>query len=183
MVEQAGLDQMLQDLEQNHFLSLRQLETVSRLAIEVLQQEKNVPNVNSPVTIVGDIHGQYYDLMQIFQICGALPETNFLFLGDYVDRGYSSVECFCYLLIMKVKFRSRVVLLRGNHESLEINKSYGFYDECFRKYNTEQAWLTLSEIFMFLPLAATVENQFFCLHGGLSPDCQKLNQIDQENRF
>ena len=156
---------------------------INKLSIEILRLEDNCVWVQSPITIVGDIHGQFYDLMQVFEISGSLPETSFLFLGDYVDWGYNSVECFCYLLIMKIKYRCRITLLWGNHESNEINKTYGFYDECFRKYDTEKAWLLLSEIFVYLPLSAVVEEQFFCLHGGLSPECQDVNQIQQESWF
>ncbi len=116
-------------------------------------------------------------MLEIFEICGAAPETNFLFLGDYVDRGNNSLECFCYVLILKVKYRNRITLLRGNHESTEINKIYGFYDECFKKYNDERVWKMFSDIFMFLPLSALVENKIFCLHGGLSPGISKLEDI------
>ncbi len=156
-------------LEQGKILSIPQLEHLLKIVKEILSREANMPNVPAPVTIVGDIHGQFYDLLEIFKICGSAPDTNFLFLGDYVDRGNNSLECFCYVLILKVKYRNRITLLRGNHESTEINKIYGFYDECFKKYNDERVWKMFSDIFMFLPLAALVENKIFCLHGGLSP--------------
>jgi serine/threonine-protein phosphatase 2A catalytic subunit len=107
--------------------------------------------------------------MEIFKICGEPPHTNFLFLGDYVDRGNNSLECFAYILALKAKYRSRVTILRGNHESCEINKIYGFYDECFKKYGDERVWKLFTDIFMCLPLAALVESRIFCLHGGLSP--------------
>lgn len=90
-------------------------------------------------------------------------------MGDYVDRGFNSVETFLYVLILKVLYKERITLLRGNHQNREINKLYGFYDECFHKYGTEQVWKMFTDIFQLLPVAAVIENQIFCLHGGLSP--------------
>lgn len=91
--------------------------------------ESNVQNVRSPVTVCGDIHGQLHDLIELFKIGGCAPETNYLFMGDYVDRGYFSVETASLLLSMKVRYPERVYLLRGNHESRQITQVYGFYDE------------------------------------------------------
>lgn len=89
-------------------------------AKEILIDESNVPAVRSPVTICGDIHGQFYDLMELFRIGGRLPDTNYLFMGDYVDRGYHSVECVTLLCALKVRYKDRVTILRGNHESRQI---------------------------------------------------------------
>jgi len=99
-------------------------------AKEILSSESNVVNVRSPVTVCGDLHGQFHDLLELFKIGGKPPDTNYLFMGDYVDRGYHSVETVTLVVALKVRYRDRVVILRGNHESKEINKLYGFYDEC-----------------------------------------------------
>ena len=77
-------------------------------------------------------------------------------MGDYVDRGFNSIETFLYVLIMKIKHRNRITILRGNHENREINKLYGFYDECMKKYGTETIWRAFTEVFMYLPLSATI---------------------------
>ena len=84
--------------------------------------------VSCPVTICGDIHGQFYDLMELFKVAGRLPDTNFLFMGDYVDRGYFGVETILLLLCLKVRYPARLTLLRGNHESRQTTQTYGFYD-------------------------------------------------------
>lgn len=91
-------------------------------AKEILLNESTVQPVRVPVTICGDIHGQFHDLMELFKITGKCPDTNFLFLGDYVDRGYYSVECVSLLIALKVRHKDRIVILRGNHESRQITQ-------------------------------------------------------------
>ena len=108
---------------------------------------------------------------------GPLPEVNYLFMGDYVDRGYYSVECVSLLLSLKVRYPNRVTVLRGNHESKNITQIYGFYDECLAKYNTTDVWKDFTNVFNFLPLSAIVDNCIFCLHGGLSPAALSVDKI------
>lgn len=86
-------------------------------ARDILQKESNVQPVKCPVTVCGDIHGQFHDLMELFKIGGKSPDTNYLFMGDYVDRGYYSVETVTLLVALKVRFKERITILRGNHES------------------------------------------------------------------
>ena len=110
--------------------------------------------VAAPVTVVGDIHGQFADLVEMMKIGGKAPDTNYLFLGDYVDRGYDSVETVCTVMAMKARWPGRVTLLRGNHESRQITQVYGFYDECLRKYGNANVWTYITDMFDHLPLAA-----------------------------
>ena len=144
-------------------------------AKEILIKEENVRKVDAPVTICGDIHGQFYDLKELFEIGGALPDTNYLFMGDYVDRGYYSVETVSLLVAMKVRYPDRITILRGNHESKQITQVYGFYDECLRKYGNPNVWLDFTSLFDYLPLTAVVGGSIFCLHGGLSPSIDTLD--------
>ena len=134
------------------------------------------------ITVCGDIHGQFHDLLELFKIGGQPPETNYLFMGDYVDRGYYSVETVTLLVALKVKYPKRLTILRGNHESRQITQVYGFYDECLRKYGNANVWQQFTELFDYLPLTAVVERQIFCLHGGLSPSIDTLDQIRQLDR-
>lgn len=111
-----------------------------------------------------------------------MPETNYLFMGDFVDRGYYSVETFLLLLALKVRYPDRITLIRGNHESRQITQVYGFYDECMRKYGSPAVWRYCTEIFDYLSLSAIIDGKIFCVHGGLSPSIQYLDQIRSIDR-
>jgi len=162
---------------QQAILPERLLKKACQMIKEILVEENNVQPVCLPVVICGDIHGQYYDLLELFRIGGEMPERNYVFMGDFVDRGYNSVETFELLILLKLRWPAHITLLRGNHESRQITQVYGFYDECLRKYGNANPWKYCTEIFDYLTLAAIVENSIFCVHGGLSPDVKLLDQI------
>ena len=126
--------------------------------------------------VEGDVHGQYYDLLRLFEYGGFPPDANYLFLGDYVDRGKQSLETVCLLLAYKIKYPENFFLLRGNHECASINRIYGFYDECKRRYNIK-LWKTFTDCFNCLPIAALIDEKILCMHGGLSPELSSLEQI------
>jgi len=150
---------------------------------EILQEEQNCVQVRSPVTIVGDLHGQFEDFKELLHIFGQPPDTNYLFLGDYVDRGDSSVKTVSLAFLFKARYRERVFLLRGNHESRQITQSYGFYDECMKIYGNAMVWKAFTDTFDFLPLTALVDGQAFCPHAGLSPVLDTIDDIQQLDRF
>jgi len=133
-------------------------------------------DLEAPLKIVGDIHGQYYDLLRLFEYGGFPPEANYLFLGDYVDRGPNGMETICLLLAYKIKYPENFFMLRGNHESASINRIYGFYDECKQRFNLK-IWKLFNDCFNCLPLGAVIEDKILCLHGGLSPDLKSLEQV------
>lgn len=153
------------------------------MAKEILMEESNIQRVDAPVIvssahqICGDIHGQFYDLLQLFQEGGDCPEKNYLFLGDFVDRGYNSVETFLLLLALKVRYPDRMTLIRGNHESRQITQIYGFYDECRRKYGSSSVWRYCTDVFDYFALGALIEDKIFCVHGGLSPSIYTLDEL------
>jgi len=184
MTDVSNLDRMIEQLiEQCKPLLEHEVKFVCEKAKEVLSQEANVVAVKAPVTVCGDLHGQFLDLIELFKIGGKPPDTNYLFMGDYVDRGYHSVETFTLMLCLKIRYKERITILRGNHESKEINKSYGFYDECFKKYGNESIWKMFSDVFGYLPLSGLISNEIFCLHGGLSPNMESIDGIKNLNRY
>jgi len=133
-------------------------------------------DLEAPLKIVGDIHGQYYDLLRLFEYGGFPPDANYLFLGDYVDRGPNGLETICLLLAYKIKYPENFFMLRGNHECSSINRIYGFYDECKSRYSLK-IWKLFNDCFNCLPLGAIIEDKILCIHGGLSPDLKALEQI------
>jgi serine/threonine-protein phosphatase 6 catalytic subunit len=106
--------------------------------------------VSSPVTVCGDIHGQFFDLLELFRIGGEIPDQKYVFIGDFVDRGYNSVETFEFLLCLKLRHPDKIVLLRGNHESRQITSMYGFYDEIQKKYGNANPWKYFTDVFGIL---------------------------------
>jgi serine/threonine-protein phosphatase 2A catalytic subunit len=210
----ASLDRQIETLMNREKLSEGEVRALCEKAKEILAAESNVQDVRAPVTICGDIHGQFYDLLELFRIGGKLPDTNYLcvasggramrlllslslpallrprprprplprprppprsFMGDYVDRGYYSLETVSLLVALKVRYRERITILRGNHESRQITQVYGFYDECLRKYGNANVWNSFTDLFDFLPMTALVAGKIFCLHGGLSPSIDTLD--------
>ncbi|XP_048323558.2 serine/threonine-protein phosphatase PP2A-4 catalytic subunit isoform X3 [Ziziphus jujuba] len=145
-------------------LSEVQVRVLCEKAKEILMDESNVQPVKSPVTICGDIHGQFHDLAELFRIGGKCPDSNYLFMGDYVDRGYYSVETVTLLVALKVRYPQRITILRGNHESRQITQVYGFYDECLRKYGTANVWKIFTDLFDYLPLTALDQSIFVYMY-------------------
>jgi serine/threonine-protein phosphatase 2A catalytic subunit len=178
----ATVDGWVEKLMKCQHLTEAEVIDLCKLAKEILSKEANVQPVRCPVTVCGDVHGQFHDLMELFRIGGQPPDTNYLFMGDYVDRGYYSVETVSLLVALKVRFPERVTILRGNHESRQITQVYGFYDECLRKYDNANVWKQFTDLFDCLPLTALIEKQIFCLHGGLSPTIDYLDHIRNLDR-
>ncbi|KAL2128783.1 hypothetical protein VTI74DRAFT_8673 [Chaetomium olivicolor] len=246
----AGLDEWLEEAKQCHYLPEPVMKQLCEMVKEVLMEESNIQPVVTPVTICGDIHGQFYDLLELFRVAGGMPgessvqapvtsttvitsddveppseitnpklkgkvksagtpggddddddvaaeaqdetsphsappadsgtqsaQTRFVFLGDFVDRGYFSLETFTLLMCLKAKYPDRIVLVRGNHESRQITQVYGFYEECQQKYGNASVWKACCQVFDFLVLAAIVDGTVLCVHGGLSPEIRTIDQI------
>uniref|UniRef100_A0A0M3IBE5 Serine/threonine-protein phosphatase n=2 Tax=Ascaris TaxID=6251 RepID=A0A0M3IBE5_ASCLU len=180
---------VLRDLIKKHLLAgsarmdyeLNDLHQLLNMAKVSFQKTNTLIEVPCPVNICGDIHGQYGDLMRIFASCGLPFKVRYLFLGDYVDRGRHPLEVIVLLLACKIQFPKFVFLLRGNHELFHINKTYGFAAEIRTRYRIQQDAQKLynhfNEVFSEMPLAALVAGKILCMHGGLSPDLNTLDDI------
>ncbi|KAF2018929.1 serine/threonine protein phosphatase-like protein [Aaosphaeria arxii CBS 175.79] len=268
----AGPDEWLEQAKQCRYLPEADMKRLCEIVKECLMEESNIQPVSTPVTVCGDIHGQFYDLLELFRVAGGMPgdtpapapsapanaisladieppttitdpkakrkmkrryqqdanytgpsspnegeeeeeeeeeeergrsrsatgrgstdsasglgenvagaggdgQQNFIFLGDFVDRGYFSLETFTLLMCLKAKYPDRVTLVRGNHESRQITQVYGFYEECQTKYGNASVWKACCQVFDFLALAAIVDGRVLCVHGGLSPEIRTLDQI------
>ncbi|KAL7718788.1 Serine/threonine-protein phosphatase [Entamoeba marina] len=138
--------------------------------------------LNAPITVVGDIHGQFTDLLRILYKNGMPPDKKYLFLGDYVDRGKRGIDVLCLLYALKIKYPEHIFMIRGNHESANVNRFYGFYDECLRRFGNLYVWNSFVSTFNVIPFGALINNKIFCIHGGLSPQLQTINQIKQITR-
>ncbi|RIA89489.1 serine/threonine-protein phosphatase [Glomus cerebriforme] len=162
------LDACISQLLQKQLLAESLLKEICEKTKELLMNESNCVSISAPVTVesVGDIHGQFYDLIEIFRIGGYCPSTNYLFLGDYVDRGLFSVETISLLTCLKLRYPQRVQLVRGNHESRAVTQTYGFYTECVRKYGSTNVWHYFTDMFDYLTLSVVIDDRIFCVHGG-----------------
>ncbi|CAL3962600.1 hypothetical protein PZA11_000285 [Diplocarpon coronariae] len=260
LTKNSELAEWLEQAKQCHYLPEPIMKQLCERVKECLMEESNIQPVTTPVTICGDIHGQFYDLLELFRIAGGMPgETNvqkpttkinsddieppteitdpklrkkirvadsgvesgvcedddeeeergrprtagqssrggsaggdsaigvnevsgngnqnFIFLGDFVDRGYFSLETFTLLMCLKAMYPDKITLVRGNHESRQITQVYGFYEECQQKYGNASVWKSCCQVFDFLVLAAIVDGEVLCVHGGLSPEIRTVDQI------
>nr|CAJ2471668.1 unnamed protein product [Leishmania braziliensis] len=145
---------------------------------EIFMSQPMLLEIRPPVRVCGDTHGQYYDLLRIFEKCGFPPYSNYLFLGDYVDRGKHSVENIILLYCYKIVYRENFFLLRGNHECASINKMYGFFDDVKRRYNIK-LFKAFTDVFNTMPVCCVISEKIICMHGGLSPDLIDLTTINE----
>jgi len=176
------LDKWIESIRKCELLPELDLKHLCEYVQELMLEESTVHPVSSPVTICGDIHGQFHDLLELFRTGGECPATSYIFMGDFVDRGYNSVETMTLLLLLKARYPHRITLLRGNHESRQITQVYGFYDECQRKYGNSNPWKYCTELFDWCPLAAVVDGKVLCVHGGLSPEVRTIDQMRMIDR-
>mmetsp|Transcript_3545 Transcript_3545/g.3312 ORF Transcript_3545/g.3312 Transcript_3545/m.3312 type:complete len:229 (+) Transcript_3545:5-691(+) len=149
---------------------------------DCLRCEHNLIELKDPVTVVGDIHGQFYDFLRILELGGNLNNTKYLFLGDYVDRGSFSIEVLLLLYAIKLNYQQTVFLIRGNHECRQMSSYFNFRAECLYKYDAE-VYDTIMDSFDALPVACILNNKFLAVHGGISPELVSIEDIRKMNRY
>ncbi|CBI24435.3 unnamed protein product, partial [Vitis vinifera] len=173
------------------FLDCNEIADLCDSAERIFSSEPSVLQIKAPVKIFGDLHGQFGDLMRLFDEYGS-PSTagdiayiDYLFLGDYVDRGQHSLETITLLLALKVEYPLNVHLIRGNHEAADINALFGFRIECIERMGERDgiwAWHRINRLFNWLPLAALIEKKIICMHGGIGRSINHVEQIENLQR-
>ena len=148
----------------------------------IVKNEPNIVKIKDPVAVVGDLHGQFYDLLKCLEIAGNPDNTKYLFLGDYVDRGSFSIEILLLLFSLKINYPNSIIMLRGNHECRQMTSNFNFKKECEVKYDSE-IYNLFMDTFDCLPLACLINEKFITVHGGISPDLQKIEDLFIINRF
>ena len=180
----SSIDDMIERLLRCDLLTESEIAKVCSLFREIAIEESNVQRVPAPVSVVGDLHGQFHDLLELVELNGRPPHTAYLFLGDFVDRGFYSIETLMLLVCWKIRYPDKITLVRGNHESRQVTQVYGFYDECVRKYGSANVWRLCTELFDYLVLGAYIGDgaSVLCIHGGLSPNFDTLDEIRRIDR-
>eukprot|EP01084_Bolivina_argentea_P008602 16098_1 len=148
----------------------------------LFKKEPNLLTLNDPITVCGDVHGQFFDLLRLLEAGGDPACTQYLFLGDFVDRGCFATECVFLLCAYKITYTDSFFMIRGNHECRHLTSFFNFKDECLYKYTVE-LYDEIMNMFDNLPISATINGKFLCCHGGLSPDISTLNDIKEIDRF
>lgn len=148
----------------------------------IFASEANFLTLSGPIHLVGDVHGQLDDVLEIMGVRGLPPNCKYLFLGDYVDRGYHSLETILLLMCLKLKHPTFIYLVRGNHEEAGITQNYGFYDEVLFKYDDPAVWFAITDVFQYLPIGATVNQKVLGVHGGITPDLINLASMKSLSR-
>jgi len=184
-----------QNEDENFKFSKDQIAYLTKQCMEVVAKQPNILKVSAPVKVFGDIHGQYIDLMNFFNKWGSPNEgpngdimtNDYLFLGDFVDRGNLSLETICLLMALKVKYPDQIHLIRGNHEDILINSGFGFQNECQGRLNDDSEnddslFALINNFFEYLPFAAVIEDQILCVHGGIGATVKKLSDIENIKR-
>ncbi|CAD6195478.1 unnamed protein product [Caenorhabditis auriculariae] len=172
------LNSLYKNEQQNitHVMTGNEVIAVIQMAQNVFMEESNLCEAEAPIKVIGDIHAQFQDMNRLFDIIGRVPEERFMFLGDYIDRGPQGIEVLMLLFALKIRYRNRIYLLRGNHETPAVNKIYGFYNECALKYGVG-IWWDFQACFNRIPMAGLISKKVLCMHGGLSPELTHLDVI------
>ena len=180
---ESSIDDFANNRKKLHIpkLSDKTIFRVLTYVTKILEEEKTVLELSSPIVVIGDLHGQLLDLMRILKRFPILPSSKFLFLGDYVDRGQFSTETIVLVLLLKILYPDNIFIIRGNHEFVSIFQRCGFYEEL--KNNDHQRLIEVfTYCFSYMPLAAIIDGKYLCLHGGIGPSFTELSQFNDISR-
>lgn len=182
-MDNISIDVIISNITAGKYLDINEVRFIFDKSSQVFSSEPNVLKLSPPIIVAGDTHGQLEDVIHMFELTSNQPQR-YLFLGDYVDRGPFSIELFCLLLCYKCKRPNDFFMLRGNHETKEVNSEYGFSEELLAKYGVDgnAIWNKCNSVFEMLPLAAVIDNKIFCVHGGITPELSYLSQIMEYQR-
>ncbi|GAB2213529.1 hypothetical protein Droror1_Dr00017837 [Drosera rotundifolia] len=178
-------------VDRRFFLDSYEVGELCHAAEQIFMQEPTVLQLKAPIKVFGDLHGQFGDLMRLFDeygfpsTAGDITYIDYLFLGDYVDRGQHSLETITLLLALKIEYPENVHLIRGNHEAADINALFGFRLECIERMGENDgiwAWTRFNQLFNHLPLAALIEKKIICMHGGIGRSINSVDQIEKLER-
>ncbi|XP_076883046.1 serine/threonine-protein phosphatase BSL1-like isoform X2 [Bidens hawaiensis] len=173
------------------FLDSYEVGELCYAAEQLFLHEPTVLQLKAPIKVFGDLHGQFGDLMRLFDeygypsTAGDITYIDYLFLGDYVDRGQHSLETITLLLALKIQYPESIHLIRGNHEAADINALFGFRLECIERMGENDgiwAWTRFNQLFNHLPLAALIEKKIICMHGGIGRSIHLVEQIEKIER-
>ena len=163
-------------------ISREEFEKLCLYATNHFTNQDLIPNIKGQVYVVGDLHGNIHDLLRILQKIGDLTVKKILFLGDYVDRGPFSVEVITLLFSLACFYPENVFLIRGNHEFRKVNEFYGFKQQVVQIFDNSSPWEKANEVFDFLPIAATINEEIFCVHGGIAPEFDSISDLEKYQR-
>ena len=184
--KEMNFEELIQKIEKNEILQIKEFDIIFNKSKEILNKRENIAKLKAPITICGCINAHYEELKDIFKICGDASNTQYLFLGDYINKGWNSLSVVMLLMVLLAKYQSNITLLRGNHDSRMMSNPYGFYNECIKKYSKPDEgnyiFEKINELFDLFQLAAVIDNKIFCVHGGLSPKIKKIEEINQIDR-
>lgn len=178
-------------VDRNFFLDSYEVGELCHAAEQIFMHEPTVLQLKAPIKVFGDLHGQFGDLMRLFaeygfpSTAGDITYIDYLFLGDYVDRGQHSLETITLLLALKIEYPENFHLIRGNHEAADINALFGFRLECIERMGESDgiwAWTRFNQLFNYLPLAALIEKKIICMHGGIGRSINTVEQIEKLER-
>ena len=159
------------------YINQKELTELLQMSTDLFRMEDVVLSLSGDVQIVGDLHGHIFDLYRIFANCGKPDKTRYLFLGDLIDRGSFSLETVTLILLAKVLFPTSVYVIRGNHEFVQMAHQFGFEKEIVTRFGSNILLAEFGKVFSYLPLAVLLNNEYLCIHGGLSPNLFSINQI------